>query len=76
MYLFSNSRYYSLNYSTKIVIATISVQLHLRTKLNSSYYRLITKCLLLPCRSLEIPIGLTYTINIAMTYQIQITRLC
>ena len=67
------------------IVALILVQLHFRILFNSSYYRLIVKSLFLPWHDLIISFpwhdliistGLTYTINIAMAYQIQITQLC
>ena len=65
------------------IIALILVQLHFRILFNSSYYRLIVKSLFFPWHDLIISFpwhdliistGLTYTINIAMAYQI--TQLC
>ena len=62
--------------SNYIVTATLLIQLHFKILLSSSYYRLILKCRLRPCHDLLIPTSLTYTLNIAMMYQIQITRPC
>ena len=59
-----------------IIIATIFVQFHFRILLSSIYYRLAVKFLLVPCHDFTNPIGLTYTINIAMSNQIQITQFC
>lgn len=61
--------------SNQIVIATILDQVHFRISSSSSYYGLIIICLLLPWRGLTIKIGLNYAINIALSYQIQFTRL-
>lgn len=67
------------------IVALILLQLHFRILFNSSYYRLIVKSLFFPWHDLIISFpwqdliistGLTYTINIAMAYQIQITQLC
>ena len=55
-------------------MATTLVQLSFKILLSSSCYIMILKCLLLHRHNLVLP---TYTtIDIAMTYQIQITRLC
>ena len=67
------------------IVALILLQLHFRILFNSSYYRLIVKSLFFPWHDLIISFpwqdliistGLTYTINIAMASQIQITQLC
>ena len=54
-------------------MATTLVQLSFKILLSSSCYIMILKCLLLHRHNLVLP---TYTTDIAMTYQIQITRLC